>query len=74
MPVALTGAQKRSIDISPADLEIVKGRCARGLTVLGLRFDSDKLVPPERFAFLREQLGDSFVAVELSGSDANPTR
>lgn len=72
MPVGLTKTQRRSIDISPADLEIVKGRCARGLTVLGLRFDSDKFVPPERFEFLREQLGDAFVAVELSGADANP--
>lgn len=72
MPTGLTKAQKHSIDISPADLEIVKGRCARGLTVLGLRFDSDKLVPPERFDFLREQLGDAFIGVELSGADANP--
>jgi dienelactone hydrolase len=71
-PVALTRAQRRSIDISPADLEIVKGRCARGLTVLGLRFDSDKLAPPERFEFLREQLGEAFVAVELPAADANP--
>ncbi|MEH3137450.1 dienelactone hydrolase family protein [Mycolicibacterium neoaurum] len=72
MPIALTAAQKNSIDISPADLEIVKGRCARGLKVLGLRFDSDTMVPAERFDFLREQLGDGFIAVELSGSDANP--
>lgn len=72
MPVGLTKAQKRSIDISPADLEIVKGRCARGLTVLGLRFDSDKFVPAERFEFLREQLGEAFIAVELTDADANP--
>jgi dienelactone hydrolase len=72
MPMGLTEARRRSIDISPADLEIVKGRCARGLTVLGLRFDSDTLVPPERFEFLREQLGDAFVAVELTGASANP--
>ncbi|MCF6390714.1 dienelactone hydrolase family protein [Mycobacterium sp. MBM] len=72
MPVGLTKAQRRSIDISSADLEVVKGRCARGLTVLGLRFDSDKFVPAERFDFLREQLGDAFVAVELSDADANP--
>ncbi len=72
MPIALTAAQKNSIDISPADLEIVKGRCARGLKVLGLRFDSDTMVPAQRFDFLREQLGDGFIAVELSGADANP--
>jgi dienelactone hydrolase len=73
MPMALTAKQKRSIDISPADLEIVKRRCANdGLEVLGLRFKSDRFVPPERFEFLREQLGDAFVAVELDDSAANP--
>jgi dienelactone hydrolase len=72
MPVALTAKQRRNIDISPADLEIVKGRCARGLNVIGMRFKSDKLVPAERFEFLREQLGDAFIAVELDDVDANP--
>jgi dienelactone hydrolase len=72
MPVGLTPNRRHNIDISPADLEVVKGRCARGLNVLGLRFKTDKLVPAERFEFLREQLGDAFVAVELEGADANP--
>ncbi|MHA3024635.1 dienelactone hydrolase family protein [Mycobacterium sp. BMJ-28] len=72
MPAALTARQKRSIDISPEDLAVVKQRCAAGLTVLGLRFKSDRLVPAERFDFLREQLGDAFVAVELEDADANP--
>jgi hypothetical protein len=31
---------------------------------LGLRFDQDKLVG-ERFASLRELLGDAFIAIEL---------
>jgi hypothetical protein len=72
MPVALTARQKHSIDISPQDLAVVKQRCAAGLTVLGLRFTSDRLVPAERFDFLREQLGEAFVAVELDDADANP--
>ena len=72
MPIGLTPKQKRSIDISPEDLAAVKRRCASGLTVLGLRFTSDRLVPAERFEFLREQLGDGFVAVELDDADANP--
>jgi dienelactone hydrolase len=73
MPVAVTKAQARSIDCSPADLEIVKQRCANeGLQVLGLRFKSDRFVPQARFDFLREQLGDAFVAVELEDEDANP--
>jgi dienelactone hydrolase len=73
MPMALTKAQQASIDCSPGDLDIVNGRCAaEGLTVLGLRFKSDRFVPAERFAFLREQLGDAFVAVELDDDAANP--
>ena len=73
MPMALTAKQKRSIDISPEDLAIVKRRCADdGLQVLGLRFKSDRFVPPERFEFLRDQLGDAFVAIELDDSAANP--
>jgi hypothetical protein len=73
MPMAITGKQKRSIDISPEDLAIVKRRCTDdGLQVLGLRFTSDRFVPTERFEFLREQLGDAFVAFELDDSAANP--
>ena len=72
MPVGLTARARRNIDISPGDLDVVKGRCARGLNVLGMRFTSDKLVPAERFEFLREQLGDAFIAVELDDVDANP--
>lgn len=73
MPVALTKRQARSIDCSPEDLDVVKQRCANeGLEVLGLRFKGDRLVPAERFAFLREQLGDAFVAVELEDEAANP--
>jgi len=72
MPAPLTAKRRRNIDISPEELEIVKGRCARGLNVLGMRFKSDRLVPAERFEFLREQLGDAFIAVELDDVDANP--
>jgi dienelactone hydrolase len=73
MPMPLTAAQKRAIDCSPDDLAIVKQRCAaEGLQVLGLRFKGDRFVPAERFEFLREQLGDAFIAVELDDSCANP--
>lgn len=73
MPVAIRRSDRRSIDISRPDLDRVKQRCsAEGLEVLGLRFKSDKLVPAERFAFLRDELGDAFVAVELDDDAANP--
>jgi dienelactone hydrolase len=73
LPSPFTRAKKRSIDCSAADLEVVKGRCsAEGLQVLGLRFRGDRLSPAERFQFLRDRLGDAFVAVELDDSSANP--
>ena len=73
LPLGATARQRSSIDISGADLEAVKSRCARGdLEVVGLRFKGDRIVPKERFDFLRDQLGDAFVAVELNDSDANP--
>jgi len=73
LPMPLSARHKRSIDISDADLAIVKQRCANdGLQVVGLRFKGDRFVPRERFEFLREQLGDAFVAVELDDDSANP--
>src|SRR4051794_9224097 len=73
LPIGITKSHRRSIDISTDDLAKVRGRCAaEGLEVLGLRFKSDRFVPAERFAFLREQLGDAFVAVELDDDAAHP--
>ncbi|MDI3387694.1 dienelactone hydrolase family protein [Streptomyces sp. B-S-A8] len=73
LPMPATGRRAAGIDISSADLAKVKDRCARdGLRVHGLRFRSDRLVPDERFAFLRRELGEAFVAVELDDADADP--
>lgn len=73
MPFGVGASRRRNIDISPEELEVVKGRCAaEGLKVIGMRFTSDRLVPSERFDFLREQLGDAFVAIELDDDAANP--
>ncbi|MGH3432428.1 MAG: dienelactone hydrolase family protein [Thermocrispum sp.] len=73
LPLGVTPKARRGIDISPADLDAVKHRCAAGdLRVLGLRFSGDRLVPRSRFEFLRRELGDAFVAVELPNASANP--
>lgn len=70
LPFGVSAKHRRSIDCSPDDLAAVRQRCAaEGLQVLGLRYRGDRFVPGERFDFLREQLGDAFVAVELDGSD-----
>jgi dienelactone hydrolase len=72
MPFGVTKSRRRTIDCSPADLATVTARCAAGdLEVIGLRFTGDRMAPGERFAFLREQLGDAFIAVELADEDAN---
>ena len=73
LPAALKKADRASIDCSPSDLDLVKQRCQRdGLRVLGLRFERDPLSPGERFDFLRQQLGDAFVAVELDPAHRHP--
>jgi len=73
LPISLSAKHKSSIDTSPADLCVVADRCANDrLQVLGLRFQHDPFVPGERFAFLRQTLGDAFVSIELDQSDGNP--
>ncbi len=73
LPFGLSKTARRSIDISREDLDKVKQRCANdGLQVLGLRFKGDKFVTKGRFDFLRDELGDAFVAVELDDESANP--
>ncbi|MEU9037158.1 dienelactone hydrolase family protein [Streptomyces sp. NPDC048352] len=73
LPLACTSGRAGRIDISPADLAVVRGRCEReGLQLLGLRFRGDRLVPGDRFAYLRRELGEAFVAVELDDDAADP--
>jgi dienelactone hydrolase len=73
LPFPIGVRRKRDLGLSDADLEKVKEKCAaQDLNVLGLRFTGDKLAPPERFARLREELGDRFVGVEIDSSKGNP--
>ncbi|MBI4956485.1 MAG: dienelactone hydrolase family protein [Myxococcales bacterium] len=72
LPFALTAAHKRDLGIDDATLARVKERAAEGVCVLGLRFTHDRLVPAERFARLREELGAAFEAIEIDSSPGNP--
>jgi dienelactone hydrolase len=60
--------KKRAADVnlSPGDLDIVKGKCAAGQQVLGLQFRKDPL-PGTRFDTLTRELGDAFIRVEFEG-------
>src|SRR4051812_45237069 len=73
LPFGIGAKRKRDLGLSNADLDKVKVKCAaEDLTVLGLRFSGDRFVPPERFARLRDELGDNFVGVEIDSSEGNP--
>lgn len=61
------------IGASAAEIACVKRRLeAEDLSILGLRFKSDGLVPDARFATYRREFGDRFEAIELEDEDAQP--
>jgi dienelactone hydrolase len=73
LPFGISAQHKQSIDCSASDLAKVATRCSNeGLRVLGLRFEDDPHVPAARFRFLKEQLGDGFVAVEIPQASRHP--
>jgi dienelactone hydrolase len=73
LPGNLSRAHRYGIDSDPETVATVAGRCAKeGLQVLGLRFKGDPHVPDDRLRYLREKLGEGFVAIELSQADGNP--
>ncbi len=65
-PFAIGSTRSRDLNLSPGDLDIVKGRCAAGQQVLGLRYRQDPAVG-KRFETLTSELGDAFIRVELEG-------
>ncbi|MCA9669229.1 MAG: dienelactone hydrolase family protein [Myxococcales bacterium] len=72
LPFPLGRARKAALHIAPEQLEQVKARARAGACVLGLRFTGDPLVPAERFATLRRELGDAFEAIEIDSKRGNP--
>jgi dienelactone hydrolase len=70
----LNPARSADIGLSPDEIRCVRKRmAAEGLTAIGLRFPSDRLVPDARFATYRRELGDRFEAIELADEDAAPS-
>jgi dienelactone hydrolase len=71
-PFPLGRARRRDPGVSEQELETVVERSRTdGLCVLGLRFTKDRAVPDERFATLRERLGDAFEVFELDSGPGN---
>jgi hypothetical protein len=65
-PMPLGARRKADLNLSPADLEIVKRRASQGCAVLGLRYRDDAATGT-RFDTLRREIGDKFLAVEFEG-------
>ncbi len=63
-PVGRTRAA--DLNLSPADLGVVKDRAAGGCQVLGLQYDKD-LTTGTRFESLTREIGDAFIRVEFPG-------
>ncbi|MCX5741092.1 MAG: dienelactone hydrolase family protein [Proteobacteria bacterium] len=70
VPFPVTAAQRQDLGISDPDLAIIRART--DVCVMGLRFTGDRLVPDARFARLRAELGERFLAVEIDSSRGNP--
>ena len=65
-PFAVGKKRAADLNLSPADLDIVRRRAREGCAVLGLRYRSDPATGT-RFATLRQEIGDQFIAVEFEG-------
>ena len=72
LPLPVSKRARASVHLSPEDLAAVQRRTADGMCVMGLRFTGDRAVPDDRFATLRRELGDAFIAVDIDSSPGNP--
>lgn len=71
LPLGKKGAGR--IDASPEEIACAKRRFeAEDLSMMALRFTSDKLVPAERFTMLKETFGGRCQTIDLTDADANP--
>jgi dienelactone hydrolase len=70
-PFPVSKKARRSLGLSSDEIAKVRARADDGVCVLGLRFTGDRTAPAERFARLREELGDAFVGVEIDSSKGN---
>lgn len=72
VPLAVGAARRRDPGVSEAELTTVADRCANdGLCAMGLRFSEDKMAPGERFATLKERLGDAFEVIDIDSGPGN---
>ena len=72
VPFPLMPRQRRDPGVSELELNAFKDRAANeGLCAMGLRFSEDRMSPGERFATLKERLGDAFEVIEIDSGPGN---
>jgi dienelactone hydrolase len=72
VPLPLGRARRRDTGLSEPEMATIIDRCANdGLCAMGLRFSEDRIVPRERFAALKERLGDAFEVIEIDSGPGN---
>ena len=69
LPFPIGAKRRANTGLDEEQLSAVAQRAAEGCAVLGLRFTGDPMVPAERFATLREALGENFIGVEIQSPD-----
>ena len=73
LPFAVTPKNRAAIDASEREIACARQRLRdEDLTMIGLRFRGDPLVPEARFQTLKREFGDRFKAIELAQADADP--
>ena len=73
MPIAMLKKNRGAIDVSDEEIACAKRRFeGEDLSMIGLRFKSDSMVPDERFATYKRHFGDRFEAHEFDDDDASP--
>jgi Dienelactone hydrolase family len=66
LPFAIGSRRGADLNLSPADVDVVRQRAAAGSSVLGLRYRKDPATGT-RFDTLTDVIGDRFIRVELEG-------
>ena len=73
LPFPMNATAKAALGVSPYEIACAKRRFAdEDLSMIGLRFKSDKLVPDARFDTLKATFGAALEAIELKDVDARP--
>lgn len=65
-PFAIGSRRAADLNLSPADLAVVKERARNGCQVLGLQYPAD-VATGTRFETLTREIGDAFIRVEFGG-------